>query len=213
MPGFVCEHCGARAEVADTCLHFDAAQPEAYTKVVNLEPYTAECGRCGATVVVPRPTLYVDHERRFAVRVRPSGFRMPLYTGPLDYTLRETQLLLEFREKIILLTHGLDDLAVELLKVKTLKANPESAFDDILLVDVHEDYLQMSGMRCRHPSVTFNSPLELYESVREAVPDAWRPEGFATVDIPWVQERITGCAGQKRTALPPCKPGMRPPRR
>lgn len=191
MPDYFCDFCGAHAEVADECLHLDASVPGTYEKVKELEPYMAACSQCGATVVVPRASLYVDNRRGFAVRVRPSGFRTPLYTGPLDYTLRETQLLLEFREKVVLLTHGLDDVAVEVLKLRTLAANPESEFIDVVCLDVKKDYLMMRGISRSGRSVAYNTPMELYASVAKTVPPGMHPEGFATVDLDWLREHLS----------------------
>ena len=190
MADYFCDFCGAHAEVDDECLHLDASRPDAYRQVVEMQPYTAACGRCGAPVVVPRPTLYTDRERGFAVRMRPSGFRSPLYTGPLDYTLRETPFLLEFREKVMLLSNGFDDVTVELLKRKTVEANPKEDFVDIVCMGVQKDHLQMRGIRTDRNSIPFNTPLELYESVLAAKPEGLDPEGFAQVDQDWLLDRL-----------------------
>lgn len=200
MPDYFCDFCGAHAEVADECLQLDASVPGTYEQVLALAPYMAECSKCGAMVLVPRASLYTDNQHGFAVRVRPSGFRTPLYTGPLDYTLRETPLLLEFREKVLLLTHGLDDVAVELLKLKTLQANPKNEFVDVVCLDVKPDHLEMRGVSRGGRSVAFNTPIELYASLAQTVPPAVHPRGFATVDLSWLREQLVEQQGPERPA-------------
>lgn len=190
MADYFCEKCKAHAEVSDECVHLDASAPDAYEAASFLLPFVTVCPRCGHPIAVPRPCIYTDHDRRFAVRMRPSGFRTPLYTGPLDYTLRDTQLLLEFREKVLLLTAGYDDVAVELLKARTQDANPKTRFVDIICMDIGPDYLRMEALLWDKRTLSYNSPVELYESVRKDVPDSWRPVGFATVDSSWLADRL-----------------------
>ena len=194
MADYFCENCHAHAEVADACVRLNAAQPGAYDAATSLLPFAAICEHCGSPIIVPRPSIYIDHDRRFAVRLRPSGFRMPLYDGPLDYTLRDTQLLLDFREKVLLLSRGYDDVAVEFLKQQTKKANPETGFVDIVLTDVQEDYLQMQGIL---PDAHTSAYLSMSSSLRRTVS---RPM-FASV-VSWL--RLHPCAfSSERTASRP----------
>ena len=186
MADYFCDNCRALAVLADTCVRLDAADPEVYAAATGLLPFAAICEHCGSPIIVPRPSIYIDHDRQFAVRLRPSGFRMPLYDGPLDYTLRDTQLLLDFREKVLLLSHGCDDVAVEFLKQQTKKANPEVNFVDIICAAVEKDHLQMQGILLDGSTLAYNSPVELYEAARAAVPDDWHPAGFAEVSAAWI---------------------------
>lgn len=190
MPEFICGSCGARALAPDSYLQFDASQPGTYERILRLEPYVSPCGRCGAPVVTAFSTLYTDHRNRFAVRLTPDGFRVPLYAGPLDYTLRDTDLVMDFREKILLLTNGLNDIAVEALKLKSMVANPETPFIDLLCMDIKEDRLIMRGLLEEGEDILFNSPMELYERLARNVPEEIHPAGFATVDQLWLDRVI-----------------------
>lgn len=200
MPDYYCDFCRAPAEVADRALHLDAADPSALEQVLTMLPFAAVCGSCGSPLLIPRAALYTDRRRGFAVRLRPSGFRMPLYAGPLDGVLRDTQLLLEFREKVLLLSRGLNDLAIELLKVRTIEANAETEtpLADIVCTDTAPGHLEMRGITRTGDMISYCAPIELYEAARSAVPDSWQPHGFATVDMAWMRERLRRAAARSQ---------------
>lgn len=190
MPEYICGSCGARALAPDTVLQFNASRPGVYERIMRLKPYVSPCGCCGAPVVTPFSSLYVDEKRRFAVRFTPDGFRVPLYAGPLEYTLRDTELIMDFREKILLFTHDLDDVVVETLKRRSMEANPETPFIDLLCMDVKEDRLIMRGLVEASEDISFNSPMELYRRLARTVPPDVHPVGFATVDQLWLDRII-----------------------
>ena len=45
----------------------------------------------------------------------------------------------------------------------------------------------MQGILPDGSTLAYNSPIELYESARSAVPDAWHPAGFAEVSTAWIE--------------------------
>ncbi len=139
---FVCPHCkNTREREVLQRINVDL-QPEMRAKVQDLSCFEWRCPICGKTSLVIDPCLYHDMSAAFMVWLSPDGAGdAPDASGvqPLtDYTLRQVETLNAFREKIMILEQGLDDRAVELMKL-VLAMQLQRSFDIVDLVLHHLD--------------------------------------------------------------------------
>lgn len=114
-----CPHCQAESEVKPIDhINIDRT-PELRQKVQDLSCFRVECPNCGETVLAVQPCLYHDMSNQFMVWLWPEEESAPRAEfDPLaGYKLRIVDSLNAFREKISVLELGLDDRAVELMKL------------------------------------------------------------------------------------------------
>lgn len=100
--------------------------PELKKKIFNEEIFIWTCPKCGAKVFIPFGTLYHDMSHKFMIFFSHTEdeekkdyemWAMPEELGlHKDYILRVVKGLLNFKEKILILENGLNDIAVEKLK-------------------------------------------------------------------------------------------------
>ena len=117
-----CPHCGQKsARTVLTNLNVDK-NPEFRAAVQDLSCFRWVCPNCGVSSLVIDPCLYHDMSNQFMVWLSPEG--RPQEVGGFDplagYTLRYVDDLNAFREKINVLERGLDDRAIELMKLLLL---------------------------------------------------------------------------------------------
>lgn len=117
-----CPHCGHKsAREVLTNINVDK-NPELRAAVQDLSCFRWVCPNCGVSSLVIDPCLYHDMSGQFMVWLSPEG--KPQDIGNFDplagYTLRYVEDLNAFREKINVLERGLDDRAVELMKLLLL---------------------------------------------------------------------------------------------
>lgn len=160
----VCPHCkNERERVVLESINVDL-HPEMREKVRDLSCFAWTCPICGKTSLVIDPCLYHDMANQFMVWLSPDG-SPPDASGfdPLAaYTLRWVDSPNAFREKIEILERGLDDRAVEIMKLMLAMQLQRSmdivdlvfhAFDDrtgtfrfaIVLSDGVEQYVSMGS--------------------------------------------------------------------
>ena len=115
-----CPHCQAETDhrVLDH-INIDR-NPELRAKVQDLSCFRVKCPNCGETALVLHPCLYHDMSGQFMVWLWPEEGEAPKAEfDPLaGYTLRIVDSMNAFREKINLLERGLDDRAVEIMKLR-----------------------------------------------------------------------------------------------
>lgn len=114
-----CPHCQAETDhkVLDH-INIDR-NPELRAKVQDLSCFRVQCPNCGETVLAVHPCLYHDMANQFMVWLWPEEGEAPhAQFDPLaGYTLRRVDSLNAFREKTNVLECGLDDRAVEIMKL------------------------------------------------------------------------------------------------
>lgn len=118
-----CPHCRQEsARKVLTNINVDK-NPELRDAVQDLSCFRWVCPNCGVSSLVVDPCLYHDMSNQFMVWLSPEGGK-PQEIGSFDplagYTLRYVDDLNGFREKINVLERGLDDRAVELMKLLLL---------------------------------------------------------------------------------------------
>ncbi|MCQ5128792.1 CpXC domain-containing protein [Butyricicoccus faecihominis] len=117
-----CPHCHEESEhkVIDH-INIDRT-PEMREKVRDLSLFRVKCPNCGETVLAVHPCLYHDMSNGFMVWLW--NEEEPVPTADFDplagYKLREVETMNAFREKIAVLELGLDDRAVEIMKLLLL---------------------------------------------------------------------------------------------
>lgn len=194
---FTCPHCkNERERVVLERINIDLA-PEMRDKVRDLSCFEWKCPICGKTTLIVDPCLYHDMSNQFMVWLAPdddapdaSGF------DPLaGYTLRRTDSPNAFREKISILEIGLDDRAVEIMKLLLAMQLQRSmdivdlvfhTFDErtgelrfaVVLSDGTEQYAAMQG--------------ETYARIAQDVQERlFTPaKDFAKIDIDWATEAL-----------------------
>lgn len=191
MPTYKCTACGATAQVPSSIPGATFREKD-LGPVLAFRPFTASCGKCSAAVLAPVPAVYIGEN--FAVRLTPAGFA-PMEDVPPPGSLRilrDTTDVLAFREKVLLLTAGIDDRAVELLKVITMKSNEDTGLQDLLVLDLDDEALHLSGVNRNGEDILYGSPLELYENVLAQIPQdgSWDTNGYAAVDVHWIRSRV-----------------------
>ena len=114
-----CPHCHMETEhkVIDH-INIDR-NPELRAKVQDLSVFRVKCPNCGETLLAVHPCLYHDMANQFMVWLWTEDGQVPKAEfDPLaGYTLRVTDSLNTFREKINILERGLDDRTIEIMKL------------------------------------------------------------------------------------------------
>lgn len=113
----VCPHC--QEEIIYPALdHINIDQtPEFRVKIQDLSCFRTECPNCGEKILVEQSCLYHDMQNRFMVWLWLENQPVPQIAFDATYTLRLTDSMNTFREKINLLESGLDDRVIELMKL------------------------------------------------------------------------------------------------
>lgn len=118
-----CPHCLAEGEFdLWTSVNVDL-DPELREKIFSEELFMYHCPTCGKVTGIPAGTLYHDMSHRFMLFFeffKPEDFDyspMDMPEGPLGvqegYTMRIVYGLMRLKEKIVILEHGLNDVAIE----------------------------------------------------------------------------------------------------
>jgi hypothetical protein len=184
-----CPACGAKLEVkVATGLHISRL-PEIREQVLRGELHRFECAACKQRIEVRRPLVYADFERGHWIEVRPAdaigqwrdlatacaaSFTRVIERGSPLVRAHSPQFLVrlvfgydELREKVVLWDAGLDDVAVECLKLLAIRRDPAmfGAGDRLLVTSVERDTLALA----RHRDDRVDGTLELVAAASELV--------------------------------------------
>ncbi|MDO5142902.1 MAG: CpXC domain-containing protein [Eubacteriales bacterium] len=192
-----CPHCQGETDykVLDH-INIDR-DPALRAKVQDLSCFRVTCPNCGETMLAVHPCLYHDMSGQFMVWLWPEEGAVPRAAfDPLaGYTLRVVDSMNAFREKVNILERGLDDRAVEILKlllftqldrdldvVELLYHELDERTGDLrfvaVLSDGAEQYAAMPGAA--------------YQRLREDVQTyLYTPGGeFSRIDMTWAHEAL-----------------------
>lgn len=191
-----CPHCQNECERVPLTRISPDRDPAVRAKVQDLSLFRWKCPNCGTTMLVEDPCLYHDISGQFMVWLAPDGKKPE--TGHFDplagYTLRYVDDLNAFREKIQILERGLDDRAVEIMKLilfLQLKHDldvVELVYHDLdertadfrfaaVLSDGAEQYVAM-------PGATYQRVLQ---DVQERL---YTPKDFVKIDMNWAADAL-----------------------
>lgn len=194
---FTCPHCkNERDRAVLDSINVDLV-PEMRERVRDLSCFEWRCPICGKVSLVVDPCLYHDMSGQFMVWLMPEG-EAPDASGfdPLaGYTLRWTDNLNAFREKIAILEAGLDDRAVEIMKL-LLAMQLQRSMDIVDLV-FHE-YEERTGVI--RFAVVLSDGVEQYAAMQgetyariaQDVQERLFTPGrdFVKIDIDWATEAL-----------------------
>lgn len=194
---FSCPHCkNERDREVLQSINIDL-KPEMRAKINDLSCFEWSCPICGRKSLVIDPCLYHDMSNQFMVWLQMDE-KLPDEAAfdPLSgYTLRTVETINAFREKIKILELGLDDRAVEIMKlilsmqiarsmdlVELLYHDFEERTGKFTFVavlgDGGEQYIQMNGDT--YAKIAFDVNERLFTSNKN----------FAKIDFDWATEAL-----------------------
>ncbi len=190
-----CPKCGAQFPFETIPVH------SAPGDILDLSAFHAVCTSCGAALMLPYPCVYFDAQHRIIIRFIPHGFDcsdLPANAPAAQAadTLRDVCSVHSLREKVLIFTRGLDDRAIELLKILTIQQNPERFDlkdpDVLLLADMDDEALSFFALAKDGNDFILKTPFGLYEQMcaELAVLPPETEQGFQTVDSEWVLTRF-----------------------
>lgn len=192
-----CPHCQAETDhkVLDH-INIDR-NPELRAKVQDLSCFRVQCPNCGETVLAVHPCLYHDMANQFMVWLWPEEGEAPhAQFDPLaGYTLRRVDSLNAFREKINVLECGLDDRAVEIMKL-LLFAQLNRDLDVVELLfhalDDRTGELRFVAVLSDGAEQYAAMPGAAYQRLREDVEAYLYTPGadFAVIDMAWASSAL-----------------------
>lgn len=193
----ICPHCQAETDhkVLDH-INIDR-NPELRAKVQDLSCFRVQCPNCGETALAVHPCLYHDMANQFMVWLWPEEGQAPrAQFDPLaGYTLRRVDSLNTFREKINVLECGLDDRAVEMMKL-LLFAQLNRDLDVVELLfhalDERTGELRFVAVLSDGAEQYAAMPGAVYQRLREdAETYLYTPGGdFTVVDMAWANSAL-----------------------
>ena len=192
-----CPHCQAETDhkVLDH-INIDR-NPELRAKVQDLSCFRVQCPNCGETVLAVHPCLYHDMANQFMVWLWPEEGEAPhAQFDPLaGYTLRRVDSLNAFREKINVLECGLDDRAVEIMKLLLFtQINRDLDVVELLFhaLDDRTGELRFVAVLSDGAEQYAAMPGATYQRLREDVEAYLYTPGadFAVIDMAWASSAL-----------------------
>lgn len=192
-----CPHCQAEHDhkVLDH-INIDR-NPELRAKVQDLSCFRVTCPNCGKTALVVYPCLYHDMANQFMVWLWPEEGEAPrAQFDPLaGYTLRRVDSLNAFREKINILERGLDDRAVEIMKLLLFsQLNRDLDVVELLFHELDErtGELRFVAVLSDGAEQYAAMPGTVYQRLREDVETyLYTPGGdFTVIDMTWANSAL-----------------------
>ena len=192
-----CPHCQAETDhkVLDH-INIDR-NPELRAKVQDLSCFRVKCPNCGETALAVHPCLYHDMSNQFMVWLWPEEEKAPRAEfDPLaGYTLRRVDSLNAFREKINALECGLDDRAVEIMKLLLFtQLNRDLDVVELLFhaLDDRTGELRFVAVLSDGAEQYAAMPGATYQRLREDVEAYLYTPGadFAVIDMAWASSAL-----------------------
>lgn len=188
--------------------------PELKEKIFNEEIFIWTCPKCGATVYVPFGTLYHDMKNHFMIffsHEDPEESKYELFEMPngigieKGYTFRAVYGIFNFKEKIMILENGLNDISIEKLKYtithhiddSMAKRGTKLFFQGITKPDEENEYGQMV-FYCQESndeeSRNIALPMERYyeQCLSLKLDKRFVAEGCMCIDDEWISNIMKG---------------------
>lgn len=192
-----CPHCGHKsAREVLTNINADK-NPELRAAVQDLSCFRWVCPNCGVSSLVIDPCLYHDMSGQFMVWLSPEG--KPQDIGNFDplagYTLRYVEDLNAFREKINVLERGLDDRAVELMKLLLLlQVQRDLDVVELLFHDLNEQDGTFTYVAILSDGVEqyISMPGDTYQRLANDVAERLYTNNrqFQKIDLEWAKDAL-----------------------
>jgi predicted RNA-binding Zn-ribbon protein involved in translation (DUF1610 family) len=211
-----CPHCGRPGtyEVWDS-INVDL-DPELRAKILNEELFEWKCPHCGETVFAPYGFIYHDMKHKFMLFYDPDEpegkdkyepFQMePVMQFMEGYIARPVYGIWNLKEKIFMLEHGLNEIALERVKYMLRHYIVPDMFQELEMFrfyqigpDPHmqdnKDYLVFLMKSVKHDHIeTFPIGVSLYEDSLTAVKidPRFQNIGAQCIDEEWVAQKLKG---------------------
>lgn len=192
-----CPHCKQESEHKPLeHINIDRT-PEMRQSVQDLSCFRVTCPNCGETALAVQPCLYHDMSGQFMVWLWTEEQPAPQADfDPLaGYTLRIVDSLNAFREKVSVLEQGLDDRAVELMKLLLFMQLGHDL--DVVELLFHELDARTGDFRF---VAVLSDGVEQYAAMQGAVYQRLRTDveerlftsrkDFVRIDLVWAQEAL-----------------------
>lgn len=192
-----CPHCQVETDhkVIDH-INIDR-NPELRAKVQDLSCFRVKCPNCGETALAVHPCLYHDMSNQFMVWLWPEEGEAPrAQFDPLaGYVLRRVDSLNAFREKINVLERGLDDRAVEIMKLLLFsQLNLDLDVVELLFHDLDERTGELRFVAVLSDGAEQYAAMQgaAYQRLREDVEAyLYTPGGdFTVIDMAWAKSAL-----------------------
>lgn len=193
----ICSHC--QEEITCQALdHINIDQnPSMRAKVQDLSCFRIVCPNCGETILVVQPCLYHDMSDRFMVWLCPEESDIPnTRFDPIPgYTLRLVDSLNAFREKINILERGLDDRAVELMKLLLfVQLNRDLDVVELLFHELDEPTCELRFVAVLSDGAEqyVSMPGNTYKHLRDDVENYLftKSDEFIRIDMAWARDAL-----------------------
>lgn len=205
MTNYTCPDCGEVFEIEQWNVINAKENPEARDKLLHGNLFRQTCPRCGKQMHVAYTCLYTNHDKKFVISLQPNREEpaatplMPHYQMRLEYTLSN------FFERARILEAGLDDMALEMMRM-VLLAQIQQKFPDKNITSLRFDSVQ-------DDEIYFQiDPKNPHEQIKIPLPYFWRMEdklkesgmrpnlaGYAVMNTKWVQQSgILACLLPKK---------------
>lgn len=192
-----CPHCGHEsARKVLTNINVDKT-PELRAAVQDLSCFRWVCPNCGVSSLVVDSCLYHDMSNQFMVWLSPEGKPQGVDgINPLAaYTLRYVEDLNSFREKINVLERGLEDRAVELMKLLLLfQLQKDLDVVELLFHDLNEREGSFTFVAVLSDGVEqyISMPGDTYQRLAADVSERLflNSREFQKIDLHWAQDAL-----------------------
>ncbi len=155
--------------------------PELKDAVLSGTINSTVCGECGKTIVINQSFMYHDMKKQFIINYVTEHADLEevqessrLFSHLGEYTLRYTNRLPDLVEKIKLFDSGLNDIAVQLLKMnlgQNESLNRSSSIQDIVFLLFEEDTIVFQGKYLDGTSeiisIGYAAYLQVYQGLQE----------------------------------------------
>jgi len=185
-----CTKCGTKGHIR---IYHLLQEPEKQG-VENMSIFRWTCPKCGHVYKLIYPCVFYYPQGEFVIQCLGDEKSLDF---SLDYTgciCRNVSSLEEMAEKVRVLSSGLDDRAMELLKLLIFaKVHVEDeTMESIQFFQIGEDNsLEFTIFTGKGPD-GIAVPMEMYHNVCKLANDLdYKEEGFLTIDLNWAGSQIT----------------------
>lgn len=169
---FACGSCGTKGSLDVYDIISADEQPEIRDKVLDGSLFEYVCPHCGAVTPVMYPLLYTDRPGKYMISLREEGkenFSQEIMDAMTCRCVYDPSVL---KEKILLFDHGMDDRALEILKIlrsqQIHERNPEMEVEALFYYPVEgEDRLEVFSRGVSQGTVRMDN--ELYEGIKDVI--------------------------------------------
>lgn len=193
----LCPHCQCESEIKTKQNLNTEQDKDAFARVQDLSYFRVKCENCGESMLTLQNVLYHDVANAFMVWLWTEEEMPPkAQFDPLaQYTLRVTSDFNAFREKLRVLTIGLDDRAVEMMKMLLFMQLKHDL--DVVEIVFHEIDGQTGDFR--FAAVLSDGveqyaamPNALYQKLRQDIDERLftSSQDFLAIDMQWAGEAL-----------------------